>query len=219
MVDFNKARQNMVDCQLRTNKITDSAVIEAFETVPREAFIDNNHKSVAYSDENLAIGAGRCLMEPMVLARLVQELAISSTDIVLDIACGTGYSAAILSRLSATVVALESDASLATRAIAVLAELAADNAVVVDGPLIEGYPKQGPYDVICIEGAVREIPKALTDQLTDGGRLAAVIDNGVGPGRAVLMLKQGGIVSKRAIFDANIPPLPEFERSAGFVFR
>jgi protein-L-isoaspartate(D-aspartate) O-methyltransferase len=99
-----------------------------------------------------------------------------------------------------------------------LAELAADNAVVVDGPLIEGYPKQGPYDVICIEGAVREIPKALTDQLADGGRLAAVIDDGVGPGRAVLMLKRGSIVSKRPIFDANIPPLPEFERSAGFVF-
>jgi protein-L-isoaspartate(D-aspartate) O-methyltransferase len=218
MADFNKARQNMVDCQLRTNKITDPAVIDAFETMPREAFIDDNHKSVAYSDENLAIGAGRCLMEPMVLARLVQELAISSNDIVLDIGCGTGYSSAILSRLSATVVALESDASLATRATKILAELAADNAVVVDGPLIEGYPKQGPYDVICIEGAVREIPKALTDQLADGGRLAAVIDDGVGPGRAVLMLKRGSIVSKRPIFDANIPPLPEFERSAGFVF-
>lgn len=218
MVDLNKARQNMVDCQLRTNKITDPAVIDAFETVPREAFIDDSHKSIAYSDENLAIGAGRCLMEPMVLARMVQELAISSTDIVLDIGCGTGYSAAILSRLSATVVALESDEPLATRATSILAELAADNAVVVDGPLIEGYPKQGPYDVICIEGAVREIPKALTDQLAEGGRLAAVIDNGAGPGRVVLILKQGGIVSKRTIFDANIPSLPEFERSAGFVF-
>jgi protein-L-isoaspartate(D-aspartate) O-methyltransferase len=218
MVDLNKARQNMVDCQLRTNKITDPAVIDAFETVPREAFIDDSHKTIAYSDQNLAIGAGRCLMEPMVLARMVQELAISSTDIVLDIGCGIGYSAAILSRLSATVVALESDEPLATRATSILAELAADNAVVVDGPLIEGYPKQGPYDVICIEGAVREIPKALTDQLAEGGRLAAVIDNGAGPGRVVLILKQGGIVSKRTIFDANIPSLPEFERSAGFVF-
>jgi protein-L-isoaspartate(D-aspartate) O-methyltransferase len=218
MVDLNKARQNMVDCQLRTNKITDPAVIDAFETVPREAFIDDSHKTIAYSDQNLAIGAGRCLMEPMVLARMVQELAISSTDIVLDIGCGTGYSAAILSRLSATVVALESDEPLATRATSILAELAADNAVVVDGPLIEGYPKQGPYDVICIECAVREIPKALTDQLAEGGRLAAVIDNGAGPGRVVLILKQGGIVSKRTIFDANIPSLPEFERSAGFVF-
>ena len=218
MVDFKKARQNMVDCQLRTNKITDPAVIEAFETVPREAFVDDQYKSVAYRDESLSLGSGRYLMEPMVLARLIQELSIAGSDIVLDVGCGTGYSAAILSRLSATVVALESDRTLSARATAVLAELAADNAVVVDGPLVEGYPRQGPYNIICIEGAVPDIPRALTDQLADGGRLAVVIDDGVGPGRAVLAIKRGGIVSRRSIFDANILPLPEFARPAGFVF-
>ena len=218
MADFKQARQNMVDCQLRTNKITDPAVIEAFETVPREVFVEDRLKSVAYSDEDLPVAGGRCMMEPMVLARLVQELAISANDVVLDIGCGTGYSAAILSHLAATVVALESDAALAQRATAALAEIAADNAVVVDGPLVEGYPGQGPYNVICIEGAVADVPKALTDQLAEGGRLAAVIDGGSGPGHAVLMLKTGGVLSKRVLFDANILPLPEFERPAGFVF-
>lgn len=218
MADFNQARQNMVDCQLRTNKITDPSVIEAFETVPREAFVGDRLKSVAYTDEDLQIAGGRCLMEPMVLARLVQELAISANDVVLDIGCGTGYSAAILSHLAATVVALESDTTLAQRATAALAEIAADNAVVVEGSLVEGYPGQGPYDVIFIEGAVADIPKELTDQLAEGGRLAAVIDSGKGPGHAVLMLKTAGFLSKRVLFDANILPLPEFERPAGFVF-
>ena len=218
MADFKKARQNMVDCQLRTNKITDSSVIEAFETVPREAFVEDRLKSVAYTDEDLPIAGGRCLMEPMVFARLVQELAISADDVVLDIGCGTGYSAAILSHLAATVVALESDAALVERATAALAEIAADNAVVVEGPLVEGYPGQGPYNVICIEGAVTEVPRALADQLAEGGRLAAVIDTGSGPGHAVLMLKTRGVLSKRVLFDANILPLPEFVRPAGFVF-
>jgi len=218
MSDFEQARQNMVDCQLRTNKITDPSVIEAFGTVPREAFVADRLKSVAYSDEDLPIAGGRCLMEPMVLARMVQELAISANDVVLDIGCGTGYSAAILSHLAATVVALESDATLAQQATAALAEIAADNAVVVEGALVEGYPGQGPYNVIFIEGAVADIPGELTDQLAEGGRLAAVIDPGTGPGHAVLVLKRAGVLSKRVLFDANILPLPEFERPAGFVF-
>lgn len=99
-----------------------------------------------------------------------------------------------------------------------LTELAADNAIVIEGPLAAGYAEHGPYDVIWIGGGVAEVPRALTDQLAEGGRLAAVIDKGVGPGEAVLMLKRNGVVSQRSLFDANVPRLPGFERKAGFVF-
>ena len=218
MADFAKARRNMVDCQLRTNKVVDPAVIAAFETVPRERFVDAQRQAIAYIDEDVPIGNRRYLMEAMVFARILQELAIGPDDIVLDVGCATGYSSAVLSRLAATVVALESDHDLATRANSLLTELAADNAIVVEGPLAEGYPAQCPYDAIWIGGAVAEVPAAVTGQLAEGGRLATIIDRGTAPGEAVLMLKRSGIVSQRALFDANVPRLPGFEPKMGFVF-
>ena len=218
MADFARARQNMVDSQLRTSGVVDPALVEAFGTVPRERFVEPQRQAVAYVDEDVPLGRRRYLMEPMVFGRMLQELAVGPDDIVLDVGCATGYSSAVLSRLAATVVALESDHELAARANSLLTELSADNAIVVEGPLGEGYATQGPYDVIWIGGAVAEVPAALTDQLAEGGRLAAVIDRGTGAGEAVLMLKRNGIVSQRALFDANVPQLPGFEPEAGFVF-
>ncbi len=218
MVDLADARRNMVDCQLRTNRITDPAVIEAFETVPREEFVDDRHRSVAYADEDLPLGNGRYLMEPMVFARLVQALEISENDIVLDIGAGTGYSAAILARLSATVVAIESDSGLSARANKTLTDNAVDNAVVIEAPLAEGVPGTRPYGVICIEGSVSDIPDNILDQLAEGGRLAAVVDKRIGPRLRHAVSQEGRMISKRMLFDANIPGLPEFENQPGFVF-
>jgi len=218
MADFAQARQNMVDCQLRTNKLVHPALISRFEQIPRERFVDEAVQSIAYVDEDVAVGKGRYLLEPMVLARILQELSVGRTDVVLDVGCGTGYSSAILSGLAATVVGLECDTNLATRANDLLTDLAADNAVVVEGPLSDGYATQGPYDVILVGGAVAAIPTALTDQLAEEGRLAAVIDDGSGPGKAVLMIKRNGIVAKRVLFDASAPGLPGFELSEEFVF-
>ena len=218
MADNFKARQNMVDCQLRTNKVVDEALVARFETVPREWFVDEAVRSVAYVDEDVSIGNGRYLMAPMVLARILQELAISPTEVVLDVGCGTGYSSAILSGLADTVVALEENHELATRANDLLTELAADNAIVVEAPLSEGYATQGPYDIILVGGAVASVPSALTDQLIDGGRLAAIIDDGEGQGKVILMIKRHGSVSQRELFDASVPRLPGFEPKMGFVF-
>jgi len=218
MADFSKARQNMVDCQLRTNKVVDEALIARFETVPRELFVEESVRSIAYVDDDLPIGNGRYLVAPMVLARILQELAISPGEVVLDVGCGTGYSSAILSGLADTVVALEENQALATRANELLTELAADNAIVVEAPLSEGYATQGPYDIILVCGAIASVPSALTDQLIDGGRLAAIIDDGKGQGKVILMIKRHGAVSQRTLFDASVPRLPGFEPKMGFVF-
>ncbi len=218
MVDCAAARLNMVDSQLRTNKVTDAALLEAFEAVPREAFVPERLCGIAYVDEDIPLGNDRFVMEPMIMARLLQAARPQADDIALDIGCATGYATAILSRLVATVVALEAEAALAAQANRTLSELEIDNAVVVEGALIEGYPKQAPYNVIVLGAAVAEIPAAISDQLAEGGRLVTVVKDTTGMGRATLMQRDGDVVSSRVLFDAALPLLPGFEVEPGFVF-
>ncbi len=218
MSDFAAARFNMVENQIRPNRVTDARVLEAMADVPRERFVPKKLQDAAYIDEDLAIADGRFLMEPAVFARLVQAAAITPDDLVLDVGCGTGYSTAVLARLAASVVAVESDPQLVERASALLAELDADNAAVVEAPLEAGYPKQAPYDAIVLGGAVDEAPRALTDQLAEGGRLVAVVTGGSAVGRGEVMLRRRGGLSRRVLFDAAVPLLPEFRVERGFVF-
>ncbi len=216
-MDFAAARHNMVENQIRPNRVTDPRVLSAMAELPREAFVPKALQSIAYVDEDIAIGEGRYLMEPMVLALLLQAADVRSTDVVLDIGCGTGYAAAVLARMASTVVTLESDAGLAVRATETLAELEIDTVAVVEGRLEKGYPKQAPYDVIFFGGAVSEVPPVITEQLADGGRLAAVIA-GDGPGKGTLFTRYGGAVSRREMFDAGTPFLPGFAPSPTFTF-
>jgi protein-L-isoaspartate(D-aspartate) O-methyltransferase len=218
MVDFASARSNMVESQIRTNKVTDPLLLDAFETIPRERFVPEPLRGIAYIDEVVALGGERFVMEPMVLARLLQAARPEPGDVALDLGCGSGYATAILSRLAATVVALEVDAALAAAANQTLDELEIDNAVVVEGPLAEGYPKQAPYNVILLNGAVSEVPPVIADQLAEGGRLVTVVSVGVGLGRATLMRRDGGVISSRILCDATVPVLPGFEAVPGFVF-
>ena len=222
MPAYDIARANMVENQVRPNRVTDDRVLGAMAAIPRERFVPEKFAGIAYVDEDIAVGDGRYLMEPMVLARLLQAAAIDAGDVVLDIGCATGYSTAVLARLADTVVAVESDAALAETAIALMTELDADNTAVVTGEHAEGYAKQAPYDVIVVEGAVDEVPRALSDQLGEGGRLVAVVtggDEGVNRvGRATLLRRIHGALSSRVLFDAAVPPLPGFAIDRGFVF-
>lgn len=217
-MDYAAARFNMVESQLRTNKVTDAALLEAFEAVPRERFLGEAQRPVAYVDEDLAVAPDRYLMEPMVLGRLLQAAALEPGDMVLEVGTGTGYAAAILARLAGTVVALEDDAALAAQAEAAFEALGIDNVVLVSGPLNQGYPKQAPYNVILLNGAVAAVPEGMCAQLGEGGRLVTVVRQGAGTGRAVLMQCSGGHVSSRVLFDAATPYLPGFQPEAGFVF-
>jgi len=217
-MDFSLARRNMVDSQVRTNRVTDARLLDALEAVPREAFVPDAFKSVAYRDGEVDIGAGRRLLDPMVFARMAQEARIQPTEVVLDVGCATGYSAAVLARLATTVVALECDKGLAARATALLAELGVDNVAMVEGPLPEGEKAHGPYDVIMVEGAVAEAPEALLAQLSDGGRLLAIIKRSGAVGAATVTLRVGGSFSTRTLFEVAAPILPGFARRPGFVF-
>tara|TARA_R110000787_G_scaffold24091_1_gene68635 strand:- start:138 stop:794 length:657 start_codon:yes stop_codon:yes gene_type:complete len=218
MPDFASLRKTMVDTQLRTNKIIDERILAAMADVPREDFVPADRRDLAYIDEDITIGAGRYLLEPMVFARLVQMAGIRPGDVVLDIASGTGYSSAILGRLARAVVAVESDTGLAEIAAAALSAAGQDNVVLEEGPIQRGWAPQAPYDVILFNGAIDYVPEAIVEQLADGGRLCAVMRRGSGQGTAELTIKSRGIVSGRAVFDANTPKLREFELEKGFVF-
>jgi protein-L-isoaspartate(D-aspartate) O-methyltransferase len=216
-VDYAIARQHMVDSQVRTNKVTDERLIEAIRSLPRERFVPERARARAYLDDDLEIAPGRYLMEPMVTARLIQAAEAKPDDMALVVGAGTGYAAALLSRLVNTAVALETDPVLAQRASAVLAELAIDNAAVVEGALNDGCAKHAPYNILYLDGAVEQVPPALTNQLADGGRMVGVLlDRGVG--RAALWIKSGNAVSHRVLFDANVGLLPGFAAPARFVF-
>jgi protein-L-isoaspartate(D-aspartate) O-methyltransferase len=217
-MDYAAARQHMIDSQIKTNKVTDPGVIEALAALPREAFVAEAQRKLAYIDRPVAIGAGRRMTEPMVLARLLQTAHLKGSETALVVGAGTGYSAAILSRLVKKVVALESAPELAERARAILAQFGIGNVSVVAGDLAAGRPADGPYDFILVDGAAETVPDALTAQLADRGRLAVVIkDQGV-VGRGTLCTRADGVVSQRAIFDADAEVLPGFTRPQRFVF-
>lgn len=207
----------MIEGQLLPNRVTDSRVVAAMSEVPREFFVPEALRGVAYVDEDIEVAPGRHLMEPRVFARLLQAAGIRGTDVVLDVGCGRGYSTAVMARLAGTVVALESDATLAGKASDTLTELKVDNAAVVTGELAAGYPSQGPYDVIFLGGAVEQLPDALASQLAEGGRLLAVVGSG-GSGQATLVTRREELLARRVLFDAALPPLPGFQAKPGFVF-
>lgn len=219
--DFTERRVKMVDGQLRTTDVTSAPLLDAFLSVPRELFVEESMRELAYIDEDIRIGDSesgcRFLMEPSPLARLLQLAGVGAGDAVLDIGCGTGYSSAILSRLAASVTALESDPKLAGRARETLAALGCDNVSVVEGALRDGWKAGAPYDVIVLQGSVDELPESLHEQLVDGGRLVAVEGRG-NAGVARIFLKSGGLVTGRRAFNAAIRPLPGFERTRVFEF-
>jgi protein-L-isoaspartate(D-aspartate) O-methyltransferase len=217
-MDFGAARDNMIECQLRTNKITDSRILGAMSTLPRERFLPREREAMAYVDIDVPCGEGRCLMTAMASGRLIQEAGIKSEDEVLCIGASTGYSVAVMANLASSVIALESNKTCAEKAGELFAEFNLDNAVVVEGPLTQGWKAESPYNVIFIDGMVSEIPNAVFDQLADGGRLVAIVDSGNGIGCATLYIKLTGNVSNRGIFDINVGKLTEFDKIQEFVF-
>ena len=217
-MDFVLARRMMVDGQVRTRDVFDTNLLAAMAEVPRERFVPPEQTGLAYLDRNVPLTAqgSRCLLQPMVLAHLLQAADIAEQEHVLDVGCATGYTAAVVARLGTTVVALEEDRTLAATARRVLGELA-PAVKVVEGPLKAGWPELAPYDVIVIEGAAEVIPPAVFGQLKDGGRLVTI--DGVRPGAiAAVYCSVKGDVSCRLLIEAAAPLLPGFAKPPAFVF-
>ncbi|MDO5704959.1 MAG: protein-L-isoaspartate O-methyltransferase [Paracoccus sp. (in: a-proteobacteria)] len=215
MPDFAARRLMMVDTQVRPNDVTKFPVIEAMLTIPREDFVPDSRRDVAYSGENVDIGGGRVLLEPRTLGKMADALDVQPGDLVLDLGCGYGYSTAVLARMAQAVVAVEQDEEMAREAEVRLSQAGVDNAAVVHGGLTTGWPGQAPYDAIFIGGAVEEVPETLNEQLKEGGRIVAVFAEG-NLGVVRIGYRLNGRINWRFAFNAHAPLLPGFELSRGF---
>lgn len=216
MSEFASRRVMMVDTQVRPSDVTKFPIIDAMLSVPRETFVPEDKREAAYMGENLPLGPGRVVLEARTMAKLLDALDVQPGELVLDIGCGLGYSAAVIARLGETVVAVEEDEALAAEAQRLLSEEGVDNAVVVVGKLAEGSVKCAPYDVITIEGGVETVPEAILAQLKDGGRIGAVFMDGA-VGTARIGYKTDGRVSWRQVFNAAAPVLPGFQAARSFM--
>ena len=201
--DFSRMRSAMVSNQLRTNAVTDTAVLAALESVARDRFVPADRAALAYVDIPVPLGEGRSLNAPLITARLLQEAAIKPGQTILLVGAATGYAAALLMALGASVTALESSAALAADARANLGE----GATVVEGPLAAGHAASAPYDAIIIDGAVDQIPASLWEQL----REASVT-------RVVRGVHSGTSHALFPVLDADAAPLPGFEAPKEFRF-
>lgn len=216
---FTKARKTMVESQLRPNRVIDERVIAAFSSVEREAFVPKSLREIAYIDEDIKLAGGRCVMEPMVLARLVQALNMEQRDTLLVVGCGTGYAAAICSMLVNSVIAVESRTNLVSRAEQILADMEIGNVAVVKNRLADGFPAEAPFDAILVEGAIETEPTKLLQQLAPGGVLAAVWrPAGTLSGEASIWQASRDRFVRTPLFTAQIPGFDEFREKPKFVF-
>lgn len=221
MIDFKHARENMVDCQVRTSDVTEHALISAMLSVPREEFVPSSMTSLAYIDEDINLdkiaGSGRYLMQAASFAKLAQMAQVEKNDFVLVVGAGSGYSSAVISLMASSVVTIEEDVELAKFASEKLAELGFLNVAVLVDDLETGYAKEAPFDVIFFDGAIQTLPEVFFSQLAEGGRLICV--EGLGnAASAKVYLKRDGIVSDRKVMNCSIKPLPGFIKKEEFAF-
>ena len=207
--DFDQMRRAMVDSQLRTNSVSEPRLVVALSEVPRERFVPADVQAAAYTDRSVPLGGGRFLNPPLATARLIAEARPTARDRVLVIGSATGYAAAVLAGLVASVTALEEDAALTP--------VPTPGVRPVSGPLAAGWPDDAPYDLILIDGAVESVPRAISDQLVDGGRLATgIVERGVT--RLAIGRRAGAAFGLVTVLDAEAVVLPGFAAPAGFTF-
>jgi protein-L-isoaspartate(D-aspartate) O-methyltransferase len=213
-----EARLKMIESQLRPNKVTDERVLDAFARIRRELFVPPALRGVAYVDDDLPLGGGRHLMEPMVAARLLQAASVQPKDVALVVGAAVGYEAALLSLLGRSVVALEEHPDLARLGRSALVDHRIASVSYVEAPLAAGHRQRAPYNVILFAGAVGKNPPEIEGQIAEGGLFSVVLRPHEGVGRATLITRTGGVLAPRVIFDAGTPLLPGFDAKPGFVF-
>ncbi len=217
-MDFARAREIMVDSQIRPNDVTEPAIVSAFMRTPRELFAPADKQGIAYSEHEITTSPDRALWTPRDTAKLIKLADIKASDSVLVVGAGSGYEAALISQLAAKVVALDETQALADAMAQRFEVIGARNIETLAGPLGQGVPGAAPFDVIYVAGMLEILPEAWTAQLRDGGRLVAVIVDDGGVGRGSIVQKSGTAVAARAGFDASPPRFSEFDRKPYFSF-
>lgn len=215
MNDFTTLRTTMVDTQVRPSDVTKFTVIESMLNIPREAFVPRDKRDAAYVGEHVSLDKDRVILDPRILAKMLDAVDIRNDELVLDIGSGLGYSAAVIARMAEAVVAVEDDADRVAEAQAILSENGVDNVVMHEGPLTDGASSHGPYDVIVIQGAVGFLPERLISQLKEGGRIVCLnMDGALGVVRVGYVID--GALNWRFSFNAGAPVLPGFEKHSEF---
>ena len=218
-MNYELARKNMVENQIRANKVTDTKIIDAFSNVEREIFVPESYREISYNDEDIRLSRNRFMMKPMILARLFQSLSLNGNENILHIGSNSGYASAILSQLCHAVISIESDKKLYEKSINIFSEIGFDNVVPLHGSMEVGVPKESPFDVIFIEGALEEKPKALFDQLNNNGKLVVVLKpSNVNIGKANLFFKLNNEIGNEILFDAQVTKLSIFKSKPKFNF-
>ncbi len=221
MSGFATARQKMVDGQVRTNDVTDNRIIDGMLAIPRELFVPETKRALAYLDLDLDVTEGgsskRYMIKPQVIAKLLQAAEIDAGNKVLVVGCATGYVAALAARLAAKVTATEPDPALVAKGKDILGQLGLANVTIKAGAAADGEAAEAPYDVIVLNGATEVAPERLFGQLAEGGRLVGVFATSK-PARAMIVTRSHGDLGHRALFDAAAPVLPGLERIPSFVF-
>ncbi|MBL4872389.1 MAG: protein-L-isoaspartate O-methyltransferase [Rhodobacteraceae bacterium] len=217
MIDYQAARIAMVDGQVRPSDVTQYTIIDAMLSVPREVYVPDEMRPLAYVAQHINLDDGGVVLAPRTLAKMLESLDIKPDELVLDIGVGLGYSAAVIARLAEAVIAVEENTAQAAIAEVTLSEQSADNAVVHVGPLVDGAAEHGPYDAIVVEGGVQVLPDSLTSQLKVGGRIAAIFVDGPN-GQCRIGVRTSAGISWDAVFDATAPVLPGFAAEKTFSF-
>ena len=218
-MDFKIARKNMVENQIRANKVTSLNVINAFLDVPREKFVPDALQEISYVDEDIQLSRNRFMMKPMILARLFQSLNLKGNENILHVGSNSGYGSAILSRMCSSVISLESDKKLFETSIHTFSNMGFDNVVPLHGSMENGVEKEAPFDIIFIEGSIETEPKSLFGQLNENGKLIAIIrPANIKIGRAKLFFKISNEIGLENLFDAQVSKLSIFKSKTKFSF-
>jgi protein-L-isoaspartate(D-aspartate) O-methyltransferase len=218
-MDFKIARKNMVENQIRANKVTSLNVINAFLDVPREKFVPDALQEISYVDEDIQLSRNRFMMKPMILARLFQSLNLKGNENILHVGSNSGYGSAILSRMCSSVISLESDKKLFETSIHTFSNMGFDNVVPLHGSMENGVEKEAPFDIIFIEGSIETEPKSLFGQLNENGKLIAIIrPENIKIGKAKLFFKISNEIGLENLFDAQVSKLSIFKSKTKFSF-
>ena len=217
-MNFEQARTNMVEQQIRTWEVLDQAVLDLLYAVPREDFVPPPYRTLAFADMEIPIGEGEKMMAPKIEARIVQALAPHKTERVLEVGTGSGYLTALLAHRAAHVHSVEIRPALAAFGRDNLARHGADNVTLETGDAARGWPTRAPYDVIVLTGSTPVLPKSLLEQLAPGGRLFAVVGEGPVMVARLVTCSAPGAFRSVELFDTVLAPLVNAEQPPRFIF-